>query len=230
MIGNVFNYDEVFFRDLTVCVLATLEDKLYWVNRFSNGNIDVSVDMYYSLSGNADYLLDAFTDDVLGEGRNIELNTDKYPRGHITLTSWRYLSEEFANPNVIIKVAKEDDEGYTKNILSKIRAIPIEASYTVSILLNSELDAFKCSQVLMTNLLFFKYMYFEFNFLRISALLSMPDDTEFKINREITMEESSEKSLDFTITVRTYYPAFNQDQEIGKPKKSKWFNQIRTLE
>ena len=35
MIGEKFNMDEVFLRDLTMCVLDTLEGRVKWVNRFT---------------------------------------------------------------------------------------------------------------------------------------------------------------------------------------------------
>ena len=58
MIGKKYNFDDVFFRDLTVCTLAMLEERLGWVNRFTDGDVDVSIPVYYSMSGkNDNYLL-----------------------------------------------------------------------------------------------------------------------------------------------------------------------------
>ena len=71
MIGQKFNFDEVFFRDLTVCVLDTLEGRLNWTNRFTSGDISVQVPIYYSLSGDERFLLDSFQDDIVSENRYV---------------------------------------------------------------------------------------------------------------------------------------------------------------
>ena len=88
MIGERFNFEDVFFRDLTVCVLDTLEGEIKWVNRFTSGDRVVNVPFYYSMTGDERFLLDSFTDDVVSNSRYVDLNTDIVPRGHLTLTSY----------------------------------------------------------------------------------------------------------------------------------------------
>jgi hypothetical protein len=41
MIGDRFNMEDVFFRDLTICILDTLEGQIKWINRFSSGDVNV---------------------------------------------------------------------------------------------------------------------------------------------------------------------------------------------
>ena len=67
MIGEKFNYDETFLRDLTICLLDTLEGRVKWVNRFTSGDVQVNVPFYYSLTGDDRFLLDAFTDDIVSQ-------------------------------------------------------------------------------------------------------------------------------------------------------------------
>ncbi len=109
MIGERFNMEDVFFRDLTVCVLDTLEGQIRWVNRFSSGDFPVEVPFYYSLTGDERFLLDTFQDDIVSENRFVELNTDVIPRGHITMKSFNITSDEFANPNVWLKMVVENE-------------------------------------------------------------------------------------------------------------------------
>jgi hypothetical protein len=173
MIGQKFNFDDVFFRDLTVCVLDTLEGRLNWINRFSSGDVSVSVPIYYSMTGDERFLLDSFTDDVVSNSRYVDLNTDIVPRGHLTLTSYEIRSDEFANPNVWLKMVVENNEEIRK-YLTKLRAIPITAKYDLTILLSSEIDTFKCSQAIMDTLWLYRFMYFEHNFMLV---------IQFKIDR-----------------------------------------------
>ena len=83
MIGERFNFEDVFFRDLTVCVLHTLEGQVKWINRFSSGDVFVQVPFYYSLTGDERFLLDSFSDDIVSENRFVELNTDYFRRLYI---------------------------------------------------------------------------------------------------------------------------------------------------
>lgn len=211
MIGKRFNFEDTFFRDLTVCVLDTLEGQIRWVNRFSSGDYPVNVPFYYSLTGDERFLLDSFTDDVVSNNRFIELNTDQIPRGHITLKTFSINSDEFANPNVWLRMVVENEVEIRK-ILAKVRAIPITVSYDLEIVLSSEIDIFKCSQAILDTLWLYKFMYFEYNFMNIDAVMNMPDSNQIEIQREKTLSSDNNIKLTVSFDVQTYYPAFRKDR------------------
>lgn len=211
MIGQKFNFEDVFFRDLTVCVLDTLEGQVKWLNRFSSGDKFVNVPFYYSLSGDERFLLDSFSDDIVSENRFVELNTDLIPRGHLTMTGFNIKSDEFANPNVWLRMVVENPFEIRK-ILAKVRAIPITVNYDLEILLSSELDTFKCSQAIMDTMWLYKFMYFEHNFLNIDAVILMPDTNSIEMSREKNLTSDNNIKLKCSFTVETYYPAFRRDR------------------
>jgi len=211
MIGERFNFEDVFFRDLTVCVLDTLEGQIKWNNRFSSGDVFVKVPIYYSLTGDERFLLDSFSDDIVSENRYVELNTDIIPRGHLTLTSYNIKSDEFANPNVWLNMVIENEIEIRK-ILTKVRAIPISVNYDLEIYLTSEIDTFKCSQAIMDTLWIYKFMYFEYNFMNIDAVISVPDNNTVQMTREKNLTSDNKISLKVSFTVDTYYPAFRSDK------------------
>lgn len=221
------NYDDVFLRDLTICTLASFEETMQWTNRFESGDIDVIVPVYYSMTGSEDFLLDSFTDDIVSNVRKLELNSDIIPRGHITLNSWSIKSDEFCNPNVWLKVVVENEIEIKKE-LTKLRAIPIRANYSLNVKLESELDVMKCSESLMKSIYFYKYMYFEHNFMHIDAILTMPDDCEVTIQREKNFGLDNTISLKLDFNVDTFYPSYNNNQKIGKPKGVNWINQLKS--
>lgn len=227
MIGEKFNMDEVFLRDLTICVLDTLEGRVKWVNRFTSGDVDVNVPFYYSLTGDDRFLLDSFTDDIVSQNRFVELNTDQIPRGHVTLTSWVIRSDEFRNPNIWLRNVVEDNVE-AKRVLNKLRAIPITATYDLQILLKSEVDVFKCSQAIMNTLWLYKYMYFEHNYMNIDAIMMQPDNTGIEIVREKNLKSDNTIKIMASLEVQTYYPAFITNVEIN-PFRSRWFNNIIAL-
>ena len=223
MIGDRFNMEDVFFRDLTTCVLDVLEGEVKWVNRFSSGDRDVTVPFYYSMTGDERFLLDSFSDDVVSDNRYVELNTDMIPRGHITLTGFDIKSDEFANPNVWLRMVIEDSTEI-KKVLTKVRAVPISVKYDVTILLSSEIDSFKCSQSIINTLWLYRFMYFEHNYMNIDAVLILPDSNQVEISREKNLTSDNAIKLTVSFEVHTYYPAFRKDgSDIVEPKKTKWY-------
>ncbi len=226
MIGHKFNYSDVFFRDLTVCVLSTLERKVRWQNKFSDVYKDVTVPFYYSLSGDERFLLDTFVDETVGQNRYTELNTDQIPRGHITLKGISVKSDAFANPNVFIRRIMENKDEL-KRILTKIRALPIRANYDMTILVSSEIDAFKCQQAILNTMWLYKYMYFEYSFMNIDALMYIPDDMDIQIVREQNLgSDGGPIKINFSFEVHTYYPAYDEAQIAIPPNGVFWNSQL----
>ena len=224
MIGDKFNMDNVFLRDLTVCLLDTLEGRIKWVNTFTTGSVNVSVPFYYSVSGDERFLLDSFTDDVVSENRYVELNTDIIPRGHLTYTAMNIKSDEFRNPNIWLRTIVEN-ETEVKKILSQVRAVPVTVNYDLSILLKTEIDNYKCTQAIMDTLWMYRYMYFEYNYMSIDAIITIPDTNQIEIIREKNLKSDNSIKLSLALEVQTYYPAFNIDNAI-EPYRTRWFNTI----
>lgn len=214
MIGDRYNMEDVFFRDLTVCVLDTLEGQVKWINRFTSGDVYVEVPFYYSLTGDERFLLDSFADDIVSTNRFVELNTDIIPRGHLTMTGFNIKSDEFANPNTWLRMVIENEVEIRK-ILTKVRAIPISVNYDLEVLLNSEIDIFKCSQAMMDTLWLYKYMYFEYNFMNIDAMMLVPDSNTIEMSREKNLTSDNTMKLKVSFNVETYYPAFRSDRVNG---------------
>jgi len=226
MIGERFNFEDVFFRDLTICVLDTLEGEINWVNRFTSGDVRVEVPFYYSMTGEDRFLLDSFSDDIVSNNRYVELNTDKIPRGHVTLTSFDIKSDEFANPNVWLRmVIEKEDE--IRRMLTKVRAVPVAVKYDLTILLSSEIDVFKCSQAIMDTLWSYRFMYFEHNFMNIDAVMLIPDTNQVTIMREKNLTSDETIKLQVAFEVQTYYPAYRKDtDDLIYPKATRWYNQL----
>jgi hypothetical protein len=222
-IGERYNFEDVFFRDLTLCVLDTLEGEVKWVNKFSSGDRDVNVPFYYSMTGDERFLLDSFSDDVVSDNRYVELNTDIIPRGHLTMTGFDIKSDEFSNPNVWLRMVVENKDEI-KKVLAKVRAVPISVKYELSILLSSEIDSFKCSQSIINTLWLYRFMYFEHNFMNIDAVMILPDSNQIEINRESNLTSNNQIKLTVAFEVHTYYPAFRSDgDDVINPKRTRWY-------
>ena len=251
MIGEKFNMDNVFLRDLTTCVLYNLEGQIRWTNKFTSGDVNVEVPFYYSLVGDERFLLDSFQDDIVSNSRFIELNTDIIPRGHITLKGVSIDSGEIANPNVWLKAVVEN-ETEVKKVMKKIRAVPITVQYEMKILLSSEIDVFKCTQALFDSLWIYRFMYFEHNFMNIDAVILMPESNTITMGREKNITSDNNIAIDVSFEVKTFYPAYDKELPKGdysprnginpydyigtrpessepknvEPRKSKWYSNI----
>lgn len=220
-IDHKFNYNDVFVRDLTICLLSTLERKVRWVNKFSDIEKEVEVPFYYALGNDERFLLDSFTDDVVSSNRYVELNTDQIPRGHISLKGISVKSDSFSNPNVWLRRVMENKDEL-KRILTKIRALPIRANYSLTILVSSEIDAFKCQQAILNTMWLYKYMYFEYSFMNIDAMLYIPDESAIEINRENNLSSDTSIKLTMDFEVHTYYPAYDEQQIQLPPNGVTW--------
>jgi hypothetical protein len=229
MFGEKFNQDDVFIRDLTICLLDTLEGRIKWVNRFTNGDKEVNVPFYYSMSGDERFLLDSFQDDIVSNNRGVELNTDIIPRAHITYDTMTIKSDEFRNPNVWLRSVVES-KTELKSQLRRMRAIPITVSYSMEVLLKTEIDVFKCSQSILNTLWLYQFMYFEHNFMHIDAYVQQPDNSQIEILREKNLSSDNSIKLKSQIEVHTFYPAFlDEDVKDIKPMMTKWFSNLKNI-
>jgi len=211
-IGDNFNYDDVFFRSLTIGVLDTLEGEIYWNYNFSSGIKKVVVPFYYSLTGDEKFALDSFVDDVVSNNRLNDLNTDIIPRGVLTMTGFDMLSDQMTNPNVWIRTIYED-AGEIKNALQRIRPIPISAKFELGIILNSENDYFKCSEAIMNTIGLYRYFVFQHDTFNINAVMQLPDSNQFEITREASMTSKNLIKLTTTFEVLSYYPGYRRPND-----------------
>lgn len=210
MIDNTKNFDDIFFRMIGVSLCKTLTHSILWINHFKDYKRRVVVPFYLSLAGNERYVYDAFVDDIVDS--RIELNVSQIPRGIITLNSFNTSNEEFANPNEYLTKKVVINEKL-RSIISKTKAIPIKLNYDVEISVDSEIDAYKCSEKIIN--LFFNYMFFNIDYygIKIDAFFELPDDKDVTIPREINLDSDSKKTIKFSLKVHTYYPSFFDDTD-----------------
>ena len=200
------NFDDVYFRDLAKAVLGAYQDKIWWINDFTDEARLVTVPFYYSMTGDESFLLDAFVDDVPSE--RVELNTDIIPRGHVTITSVNAEFNKIRNPHVWMRSDLEhDDEMYS--IYSKVKAIPMSTTFDVEIQLDSEIDIWKCYTKILDVFALYKYMDFQHRGIYIEAVFALPEGKEINMPREQDLGTDSTITIKFPVEVKSYYPAID---------------------
>lgn len=211
MIDYTYDFDNQFFRQITIALAKTLTKTVRWINYFEpmndteTGRIRVLIPFYTSLTGDERFVFDAFVDDVVD--KRVTMNTDQFQRGTITWQGFASRSDEFANPNQYL-AQKANINGTLRKIISKVKAVPVVLNYDIEIQLATQNEVDKCSQKIMN--LFYNYMFFNIDYfgMKIDAILLLPDDKTIEIVREITMESERKKTIKFSLEVKTYYPIF----------------------
>lgn len=234
-IGHQFNYDNVYFRMVTVALGKTLNRSIRWINYFTDDKKCVTLPFNYRLFGQERFLLDSYLDDITD--KRVELNTDQIPRGVITLTSFVSVSDEFANSNIYIpKDSKIRNEW--KRIITKVKAVPMQLNYDIEIVLDDVRDAWVCSEKIM--MLYFNYFFFSMDYygLKIDIVLQLPDDKSVELPMEGDLISDKKKIIKFPLTVKTYYPIWTVDtdniecynEEFEDIKRVYWQSYVHNME
>lgn len=201
------NANEVFLRAVTLGLLKHLNDRFRWVNAFSSGDVEVVVPFYFSLTGDQQFILDAFTDDVAW--KRVQLNTDVVPRGIIAPKSFNTVNAQFSNPNVPLLLNRTGKDNVPERVLAPVKPIPLKITYECKVQLESEVDLFKCWQQLMDMSWVYRYFTYEYANMPIQAVVSLPDGLEDARLRESDFKTNGRVDLAFDLEVVTYYPSIN---------------------
>jgi hypothetical protein len=215
-IGHEYDFDDQFFRMITVSLAKTLSKNVRWINKFSpeddtkTGFYRVFLPFYTSLTGDERFVLDAFVDDIAD--KRVTMNTDQLQRGTITWVGISSRSDEFSNPNQYLSKNTMINKHYRK-VISKAKGVPISCNYDIEIQLATSNEVDKVSQKLLN--VFYNYMFFNFDYcgLKIDAFFNLPDDKQIEIGREINMESDRKKKITFSLEIQTYYPIFMIDTD-----------------
>jgi hypothetical protein len=202
------NYDNNFLRIVSIGLAKTFNKSIRWINYFEEKNtkMRVIVPFYLSLVGEENFVLDTFSDDIVG--KRVQLNTDQITRGVITIKNISTRSSDFANPNQYLsQKAKINSE--LRKIISKVKAVPVTINYEIKITCENNRDLGTCWAKIQDTI--FNYMFFRFEYfgLPIDGFFKLPDDNSIEFPTEINMESQNNRfPLTFNLDIKTYYPIF----------------------
>ena len=211
-IGYEFDFDDNFFRAISISLANTLSKQIRWINKFEpeneneSGYMRVFLPFYTSLTGDERFVFDAFIDDIVD--KRVSMNTDQLQRGMIEFKGFSTNTDQLVNPNQYL-AKKTNINSTIRTIISKVKAVPVTLNFDVKIQLatSSELD--KVSQKLLTVLYNFMFFNIDYYGIKLDAYFSLPDDKTIEIQRELNMENDRKKFITFSIDVNTYYPIFD---------------------
>lgn len=202
------NYTDVFLRNAIIGLLGYFRNRFKWVNTSKElGDVIVDIPIHYSLTGQSRMLMDMFYDDI--PQNRVNMNTDKIPRGRLSLQSWAIKSEEFSNPNVWFNVNALDQDDELITIATQTKAVPLKLVFEFETIFDNEIDIFKCWQIYMSIMWNYKYFTFEFNNIPINAIFNYMGDVENTVARDYTFEKSESFKTVYTFEVHTFLPLFD---------------------
>jgi hypothetical protein len=228
-----FNYDDVFWRDITVAFTSLLYNKIKLVNKYEDGKEKIlSLPFYYNFVGDDRFLLDAFVDDVTGV--RPDMSIDPIPRGTVTMASWGRKTNEITNPNVRLQTYREVD-GQLQKVSGYFRVIPVKFTFDVAIIVASEIDMWRVSEELLKLYHTHKFFRFEHKFMPINASVIFPDTHNTEIQRQIMGIDSdgSNKSIKFSVDVHSHYIIDPKESEVISTDKkvvfkgNTWFMKMK---
>lgn len=204
---NRKNYDDVYLRTVIVGFLGFLRSKFnYTTESEENGLKKINVPIYYSLTGQKRYILDAFYDDV--PVMRVNSNTDQIPRAVIKLDSWNVKNQEFSNPNVWVDVTKELGEEIIE-FATQLKAVPIKLNFTLEIILDNEIDIFKVWESYMKTIWIYKYFKFSYHRIPIQAVFNFIGDTDNNFVRDSNFGDKDQIKTTYQFEVHTFFPLFD---------------------
>ena len=155
MIDQDNDYDNQFFRCVTVALAKTWSKQIRWINKFDSGYKRIFLPFYTSLTLDERFIFDAFVDDI--PDKRVGMNTDQYQRGSIAFNGATPRSDELNNPNEYL--SKETKiNGVMRKIVSKVKAVPLTLNYDIEINLLTLNEVDKCYQKILET--FFNYQFF----------------------------------------------------------------------
>lgn len=202
------NYDNVFFRDVLLGLCKTMQEKISWTNVYDSQEKRITVPFVYSMTGDERFLLDAFVDDYAGT--RLEMDYEPVPRAVVVQSAYTQKTSELTN-QVRLVAYQEDEDGNVRKVYGKYRVVPMKFTYDVTIILSTEIDVMKCAQSIIEKFPSYTTFFFEYRYLRIDAVVTIPETQSTEIIRDINAGTESNKTMKFSLDVHVNLPIPSQD-------------------
>lgn len=204
------NSDDIFLRYLFAGVTEKLDDVMSYYQIESNDvKRKISLPVYLGSTGSERFLQYYFSDKNYKacETEIVEGSFDVIPRGHITLTNSTINSQNNTSFFARADIYEPDENGYILEYDALVSMVPIEATFSLEILCNSQGEQMKIWQSLIKSLYWKRVFNFVFDGVIVPTEITFPDNPE----RNKTFEWKSGSGMDYMIlkvpiNVETYLP------------------------
>lgn len=208
--NNKYNKDDVYIRNMIVCLLAELNKKIYYYNRLDNDTLEkVSVPcLYYITGGNSErFLKDEFYYDALAEGKAIG-DYERVPRCMVNLSGLSINSGEQTNKYNNTKIVRESN-GVMRTLFLNVEYIPVTLNFKCKVITSNTIELFKITECVISKI--YKnpnYFKVDFGMFNVDACLEVSTDYSNEIPTEFGLNDKKEFSFTFSTTMKCFIPAF----------------------
>jgi hypothetical protein len=203
-----YNKDDVFIRNMIVCLLAELNKKIYYYNRIDNDTVEkVDVPCLYSITGAERFLKDEFYYDALKMGKAYG-DYEKVPRCMVNLTGLSINTGEQTNKYNRTKIVRSV-RNKLRTLYLNVDFIPVTLSFECKVICANNIELFKLSECIISKIYknpnFFKV---DFGMFNVDASLSVPTDYTHELPQEFGFSDKKEFSTSFSVEMKSFLPTF----------------------
>ncbi len=221
-----YNTDDSVVRHIIIGLLADLNNKVYFYRQVDNNTrVAIDVPFYYSITGDDQFLRDHFLFstvdgvDCLPDPAMADGNYDKIPRGVANLSSMQIDSSKLVNRRIRGNYTKLNDQGAMEGYNSEFTMIPVTLSFDIEVLVSSQLDALKITEMIIKKMYKSNYFNVEVGHLnegtyKIASYYSLPEEFTQERPIEFTFDDKGKYKVTFPIEVNSFIPVFEFDTEM----------------
>lgn len=216
-----YNSDDSVIRHLIIGFLADLNNKVYFYRQLEeNKRVVIDVPFYYSITGDDEFLRDAFLfqtpvgPDCVPNKAFADGNYESIPRGVANLTSIQIDSAKLVNRRNRGQYTRLDENGAMQGYTAEFEMIPITMGFDIEILVSSQLDALKITEMLVKKMYKSNYFNVEVGHLnegtyKLASYYAMPDDYTQERPIEYSFDGKNRYKITINIELNSFLPAFD---------------------
>ncbi len=213
-IGQHYNYDDVYLRNIIIGFLALMEDKITIQQTISNTEvINTPVPFRYSMTGDSRFLQDFFirpAADDCDPNQKVEGSYDQVPRIQCQLESFSIDTAGLTNRWIRANYVKEVTGGTLETYSANMNPVPTKLTFKCNVICDSHINAMKITEQLLKVLYKTRIFHIDYNGFRISNRAKMPDD--YGINKSFEYDYANEETInmEFGVEIDSYFPIIDE--------------------
>lgn len=206
--NNKYNKDDVFTRNMIVCLLAEMNKKIYYYNRLDDNKVKkITVPCLYSITGQERFLKDEFFYDPMNLGVAVG-DYERNPRIMLNLSSLNINTAEQTNKYNHTKIVRESN-GKMRTCYLNVEWIPVELYFECTLICSNQIELFKITECIISKIYknpnFFKV---DLGMCNVDASFEVPENYSNQIPTEFGLNEKKEFQMSFSVEMKSFIPAF----------------------
>ena len=201
------NYDNSVLRYVIVALLAELKDKIYIYQHLADGTSEkVDIPFLYSITGGERFLKDEFQYDAVDNGKAIG-DYERVPRCVLNIDSISIDTSSQMNKFTQARFV-HDVDGELKTFLLRCCFLPLNMSFSATMVCSSQLEMLKVTESIMSKLYSVNVFYVDLGMMHIQSSYTLPTDYSQERPIDFSLDTQKEYKVTFNIEVKSFMPVF----------------------